>query len=91
MNVQQQQVSEYDVYTRLWINRTRGYVYGTTITLRRQAGSVLIAFLASYVALAGSGCWMIMRFRLHHTFSWHPSNTQSTQHLLSRDTAGKEN
>jgi len=37
MTVQQQQFSEYDVYNRLWINRSRGYVYGTTITLSRQS------------------------------------------------------
>lgn len=69
MNAQQQLTSDYDVYTGLWINRARGYVYGATITLSRQSGSFLIAFLALYVGLAGSGCWKIARLLLHRNFS----------------------
>lgn len=61
--------SDYDVYTGLWIARARGVVQGATITLGRQSGAILIAFLALYVGLAGSGCWNIVRFLLHRIFS----------------------
>lgn len=61
--------SDYTVYNGFWVNRGLGLVKGATITLDRQRGAILIAFLALFVGLAGSGCWNIVRFLLHRIFS----------------------
>lgn len=63
------QLADYDVYTGVWINTLRGRVYGATLTLDRQHGNALVAFLALYVGLAGQGFWRIASFLLHHAFS----------------------
>lgn len=58
-----------DVYTGFWINRSYGPIYGATLTLSRQGGGFLIAFLAVYVGMAGKSFWKITRFLLHSFFS----------------------
>ncbi|KAF2691131.1 hypothetical protein K458DRAFT_438815 [Lentithecium fluviatile CBS 122367] len=58
-----------DVFTGFWINRAYGSCYGATLTLRRQHGGFLIAFLAIYVSLTGKSFWKIARFLLHSYFS----------------------
>ncbi|KAF2004093.1 hypothetical protein P154DRAFT_572543 [Amniculicola lignicola CBS 123094] len=61
--------SEDDVYTGIWINRLYGPIYGATLTLGRDHGGLLVAFLALYVAATGKSFWKITRFGLHSTFS----------------------
>jgi len=58
-----------DVYTGIWINRSYGPIYGATLTLTRQNGGFLIAFLAMYVGVTGKSFWKITRFLLHSFFS----------------------
>lgn len=57
------------VYTGLWINHVKGSTYGATLTLSRQAGNFLIAFLALYVSVTGQEFWTISRFFLHKRLS----------------------
>jgi hypothetical protein len=64
-----EQSTQADVYEGFWTNYAYGRVGGATLTLDRQRGAVLIAFLALYVGLAGQGCWRISRFYLHRVFS----------------------
>ena len=58
-----------DIYLGFWINRSFGYVRGATITLNRQGGGLLIAFLALFVSASGRGLWKIARCFLHLNFS----------------------
>jgi hypothetical protein len=58
-----------DVYTGLWVNRSYGLLHGATLTLDRQKGAFLIAFLALYVSTAGKSFWKLVRFSLHHAYS----------------------
>lgn len=57
------------VYTGFWINKAHPSPYGATITLTRQSGGFLIAFLAIYIGLVANSVWTIARFGLHFHFS----------------------
>ncbi|KAF2191705.1 hypothetical protein K469DRAFT_654829 [Zopfia rhizophila CBS 207.26] len=59
----------YDVHLGFWINWSRGKIQGATLTLTRQNGGLLIAFLALFVATAGKSLWRIICFILHDFFS----------------------
>jgi hypothetical protein len=54
-----------DVYVGFWINRSLSAVRGATLTLDRQSGGLLIAFLALFVSTTGRSFWKIVRFILH--------------------------
>ena len=60
---------ERDIYQGFWINQSPGGLSGATLTLNRQHGGLLIAFLALYVGASGRGLWKIVRFLLHYAFS----------------------
>lgn len=53
-----------DVYLGFWINWTDGLALGSTLTLTTRSGAFLIAFLALYVAVAGSHCWQLLSWAL---------------------------
>ncbi|KAH7337348.1 hypothetical protein BKA66DRAFT_544411 [Pyrenochaeta sp. MPI-SDFR-AT-0127] len=57
------------IYTGVWINKSFSQIRGATLTLSREHGSLLIAFLALFVATAGSSFWKITRYILHLYFS----------------------
>lgn len=57
------------VYTGLWTNRLYGSVYGSTLTLNREKGGLMIAFLAIYVSATGKSFWKITRLCLHYILS----------------------
>lgn len=57
------------VYTGFWVNKAYKSPYGATLTLSRQTGGFLIAFLAIYVGFVGTSVWNIVRFCLHVKFS----------------------
>ncbi|KAK5658070.1 hypothetical protein OQA88_2626 [Cercophora sp. LCS_1] len=59
----------YNVYTGYWINWSRGPVLGATLTLNRQDGSLMIAFIAFYVTLVTTSLWRIICFGLHSYYS----------------------
>ncbi|KAK5655220.1 hypothetical protein OQA88_6119 [Cercophora sp. LCS_1] len=57
------------IQTGLWINWSRGPVYGATITLTRSDANTLIAFIAFFVAWVGTCIWRIICFALHYALS----------------------
>ncbi|KAL8932888.1 MAG: hypothetical protein Q9211_006072 [Gyalolechia sp. 1 TL-2023] len=57
--------AESQIYTGPWINWSRGYVLGSTITLSQRNGSLLTAFLGIFVTAAGTACWRILSFLVH--------------------------
>lgn len=54
-----------DIYIGFWINRSVGTFRGAVLTLDRQTGGLLIAFIALFVGATGRSLWKIIRFLLH--------------------------
>lgn len=59
----------YDVQLGFWINWSFGKIRGTTLTVTRESGGLLIAFLAIYVSASGQSFWRVGCFFLHRYFS----------------------
>ena len=59
----------FDVYLGIWTDWSRGPILGATLTLSRQDGNLLIAFLAFFVALVGTRFWRLACLILHHIYS----------------------
>ncbi|XP_014559796.1 hypothetical protein COCVIDRAFT_35075 [Bipolaris victoriae FI3] len=51
-----------DIYKGFWINHSFGAVRGLTLTLDLQAGGLIIAFLALFIASTARSFWKITRF-----------------------------
>ncbi|KAK4223661.1 hypothetical protein QBC38DRAFT_459135 [Podospora fimiseda] len=60
---------QYDVFTGVWTNWSRGNVIGWTLTLSRNNGNLLIKFLATFVAFVGTRFWRIIAFASHSAAS----------------------
>ena len=58
-------MSGVEVYLGHWTNWSRGKVLGSTITLSSRNGGLLTAFLAIFVAVAGTSFWRIASFVAH--------------------------
>ncbi|EMD67266.1 hypothetical protein COCSADRAFT_188049 [Bipolaris sorokiniana ND90Pr] len=54
-----------DIYKGFWINRSLGTVRGATLTLDRQTGGLVIAFLALFIAATARSFWKITRFLVY--------------------------
>ncbi|KAF2262432.1 hypothetical protein CC78DRAFT_618493 [Lojkania enalia] len=78
---------EDDVYIGIWINRLYGPVHGATLTLDRQSGGLLIAFLALYVTVTGKSFWRIVRFWCHFFLSSiaHPDGVYHQRQAILRN------
>ncbi|KAI0549781.1 hypothetical protein F4679DRAFT_545541 [Xylaria curta] len=61
--------SNYNVYLGVWINWSRGPVFGATLTLNRKQGSLLISFTALFVTIVASRFWRVACSILHRKFS----------------------
>jgi hypothetical protein len=61
--------TNYDVHLGFWVNWSHGKIKGSTVTLTRQNGNLLIAFLALFVGAIGRSLWRLMCFCLHRRFS----------------------
>lgn len=63
--------SGYDanVYIGVWTNWSRGRVMGSTLTLTKSNGNLLIAFTAFFVGFMSSRAWRIVSFCLHRLYS----------------------
>ncbi|EKG09753.1 hypothetical protein MPH_13186 [Macrophomina phaseolina MS6] len=59
----------YSIYEGIWINWSRGRILGSTITLNRRDGGLLISFIALFVTFVGTASWRIICFALHHHLS----------------------
>lgn len=58
-----------DVYLGVWTNWSHGRIHGATLTMSRQNGGLLTAFLALLVGAAGTSFWKIGCFFIHRYFS----------------------
>ena len=60
---------DYPIYLGVWTNWSLGgRIKGSTITLDHHNGALLTAFLAVFIAFAGSRLWRIVCFVIHWTF-----------------------
>ncbi|KAK4222760.1 hypothetical protein QBC38DRAFT_548978 [Podospora fimiseda] len=67
------------VYTGVWTNWSRGPVFGSTLTLTRDRGNLLIAFTAFFVAFVSTRFWRIICIALHRYYST-PNPTDGIHH-----------
>lgn len=71
-----------EVYHGFWTNWSGGAIRGATLTLSRQEGAYLVAFLALFVNLAGTNTWQILSY-LAFRFKANPNRVdQPTQQQL---------
>ncbi|KAF2138136.1 uncharacterized protein K452DRAFT_361593 [Aplosporella prunicola CBS 121167] len=61
--------SPYQVHIGTWTNWSRGPVFGATLTLNQQQGSLLIAFVAFFITMVGASFWRISCFVFHRIYS----------------------
>lgn len=59
----------YTIYEGVWTNWSHGRVFGSTITLNRRDGGLLISFIALFVTLVSTAFWRILCFAIHHYLS----------------------
>jgi len=59
----------FDVRTGTWTDWSRGRVLGATLTLTRENGNLLIAFLAFFVFIVGTRFWRLACLLLHYFYS----------------------
>jgi hypothetical protein len=62
---------ENTVYLGVWTNWSRGKVLGSTLTLSKDHGNLLIAFISFFIALVSSRFWKILCLLLHRWYSTH--------------------
>lgn len=55
----------HDVHLGLWTNWSYGSVRGSTLTLTRDHGALLTAFIAMFVGYAGTRAWRIICWFVH--------------------------
>lgn len=65
------QQSKDEVYLGVWTNWSHGRTRGATLTMTRQNGGLLIAFLALFVGIAGTSFWRVGCFLIHRYLSKH--------------------
>jgi hypothetical protein len=63
-----------DIYLGFWINRSFGVIRGATLTLDRNRGGLLIAFLALFVSASGRSFWKLARCCLYYVNSTNESS-----------------
>ncbi|KAF2820131.1 hypothetical protein CC86DRAFT_429685 [Ophiobolus disseminans] len=57
------------VFLGVWINWSRGWILGSTLTSTQRNGALLVAFVALFITFVGSRLWRILCFTIHHTQS----------------------
>lgn len=62
-------LADQQIYLGSWTNWSQGRILGATITLNRNNGNLLIAFLALFVSYTGTCLWRIIGFGFHRHFS----------------------
>lgn len=63
--------SSYPVYLGTWTNWSHGKIFGSTLTLSKSNGALLVAFTAFFITIVGTQLWRILCFILHGYFSRH--------------------
>lgn len=59
----------YTIYEGVWTNWSRGKVLGSTITLNRRDGGLLISFITLFITQVGTAFWRVLCFTLHQNLS----------------------
>lgn len=57
--------TNYSVYVGMWINWSRGAVYGATLSLPGRNAAIPIAALALFVGFTGTKSWSVICFVVH--------------------------
>ncbi|KAI1743972.1 hypothetical protein F4680DRAFT_470466 [Xylaria scruposa] len=58
----------YPVHLGVWTNWSRGRIFGSTLTLRRQDADLLIAFTAFFITIVSTRIWRIVCFACHRQY-----------------------
>lgn len=58
-----------NIYTGIWINHEYGRILGPTLTLKTRDGSLLLSFIAAFVAVAGNRLWRIISYFIHQVLA----------------------
>lgn len=56
--------SQQEIYKGFWTNWVDGRIQGATLTLSREGGAYVIAFLALFVHVAGASFWRLTSFAI---------------------------
>ena len=67
-----------EVHIGTWVNWSRGPIMGSTLTVTKQNGNLLIAFTAFFIGFLSSRAWRIISFALHRFYS--TPTAQATLH-----------
>lgn len=59
----------YEIRVGTWNDWSRGRILGATLTLSRQDGTLLIAFLAFFIGIVGNRFWRILCVIMHFAYS----------------------
>ena len=62
-------LSDATIYKGFWTNWSHGPIQGATLTLTKDNGGFLSAFLALYVTLVGTSFWRLFCFAAHSLLS----------------------
>ncbi|KAI1327963.1 hypothetical protein F5Y16DRAFT_420312 [Xylariaceae sp. FL0255] len=83
----------YPVRLGIWINWSRGPIFGSTLTIGPEAGGFLIAFTAVFVGFVFARGWQIVSFAFHGLFaSPRPQNAIYHQHqAILRNSSDAQN
>ena len=76
------------IFQGAWINWDQNRVLGATITLSSPRATILIAFTAIFVKVAGDRFWAILRFVLHQrcTNENQPDGLRAQQRVILKNT-----
>ncbi|KAI1389152.1 uncharacterized protein F4822DRAFT_270921 [Hypoxylon trugodes] len=58
--------TQFNIRMGIWTNWSRGKIFGSTVTLRRQDADLIIALTAFFIGFAGTRFWRILCFLIHH-------------------------
>jgi len=82
----------HDVRLGVWTDWSQGKFHGATLTLSREDGNLLIAFLAFFVAFVGTRFWRLVCLVLHYVSSSHEAKdgVHHQRQVLLRNTPNAE-
>lgn len=63
------ELEDYSIYLGTWTDWSRGKLLGATLTLTRQNGTLLVAFIALFITMVSTSFWVLSCFAFHHLFS----------------------
>jgi len=79
------------VYIGVWINWSKGHIYGATLTLNQREAGLLAAFLAIYVTAAGGQFWRILCYLSYQNWAGgldHDDRLRRIMQVILRNSGG---